>query len=185
MSKRSFSSRVKITFLKGMEALGTSASNLASNAKLRVIEINLQNRRREILTDFSLQAFELWQKGVQLPGTLSEMLKELSDIEERLTVLRAQKYAKVAADGTAGKGQGAKSAPAAPPVPVECSLQDDKGTEEPATCAVEGAESADAAAGANAGEGAQPEGEEAPAEDAGQPETDSVGTEDASAERPE
>ena len=96
MSKSTFSSRVRLALLKGMEAIGTSASNLASNAKLKVNEINLENRRREILTDFSLQAFELWQKGVPLPGTLSTMLEELSEIENRLSVLRAQKYAKVA-----------------------------------------------------------------------------------------
>jgi hypothetical protein len=100
MSRRSLSSRVKITLLKGMEVIGTSASNLASTAKLRVNEINLETRRREILTDFSLQAFELWQKGVQLPDSLSEMLTELSDIEYRLSVLHAQKYAKVAGTET-------------------------------------------------------------------------------------
>ena len=184
MSKRNFSSRVKITFLKGMEALGTSASNLASNAKLKVIEINLQNRRREILTDFSLQAFELWQKGVQLPDTLSEMLKELSDIEERLTVLRAQKYAKVAADGAAaGKGQAAQAAPTEPPVPVECSLQDEKGAEETASCAVEEAEDAGEAAGFDAGGDAETERDKAAAGDTDRPETDSAGPADASTER--
>ena len=181
MSKRNFSSRVKITFLKGMEALGTSASNLASNAKLKVIEINLQNRRREILTDFSLQAFELWQKGVQLPDTLSEMLKELSDIEERLTVLRAQKYAKVAADGAAaGKGQ---AAPTEPPVPVECSLQDEKGAEETASCAVEEAEGAGEAAGPDADGDAETVRDKAAAGDTDRPETDSAGPADASTER--
>lgn len=96
MSTKRFSSQVRLTLLKGMEALGTSASNLASNAKIKVNEINLENRRREILTDFSLQAFELWQKGVEMPEPLSSMLTELSDIENRLSVLRAQKYAKVA-----------------------------------------------------------------------------------------
>ena len=103
MSKHSLSSRVRITLLKGMEALGTTASNLASNAKLKVNEINLENRRREILTDFSLQAFELWQKGVELPGSLSSMLEELCDIENRLSVLRAQKYAKVPGNDAASE----------------------------------------------------------------------------------
>lgn len=103
MSKSSFSSKLKITLLKGMEAIGTSASNLATNAKIKVNEINLETRRREILTNFSLQAFELWQKGVQLPDPLSEMLGELSEIEDRLSVLRAQKYAKVANGDAAAK----------------------------------------------------------------------------------
>lgn len=98
MSISNFSSKVKIAVLKGMEVVGTSASNMASNAKLKVNEINLENKRREILTNFSLQAFELWQKGVPLPEPLAAMLSELSEIEDRLSVLRAQKYAKVPAD---------------------------------------------------------------------------------------
>ena len=113
-----FSSRVKLTVLKGMEALGTTASNLASNAKLKVNEINLENRRREILTNFSLQAFELWQKGVELPAPLAEMLEELSDTEARLSVLRAQKYAKVAGNETAAK----EAAPDADVIPCACSV---------------------------------------------------------------
>lgn len=93
-----FTRKVRIAILRSMEALGTSAANLASSAKLRVNELTLETRRREILTDFSLQAFELWQKGVELPAPLGDMLTELSDIESRLSVLRAQKYAKVNAD---------------------------------------------------------------------------------------
>ncbi len=93
--------KLRIALLKGMEALGTTAASLASNAKLKVNEINLETRRREILTNFSLQAFELWQKGVTLPDPLSEMLTELSDIENRLSVLRAQKYAKVSEHSSA------------------------------------------------------------------------------------
>ena len=47
------------------------------------------------LTDLSLQAFELWQRGAQLPEPLATMLAELSDVESRLSVLRAQKFAKL------------------------------------------------------------------------------------------
>lgn len=142
MSKPSFSSKLKITLLKGMEAIGTSASNLAKNAKLKVNEINLETRRREILTDFSLQAFELWQKGVQLPGPLSEMLTELSEIEDRLSVLRAQKYAQVASsEPTADRG----NEPAEPgedadteakeEASVACSIGDtESATDEPVAC---------------------------------------------------
>ena len=113
MSKKRLSSQIRLTLLRGMEALGTTASNMASSAKLKVNEINLENRRREILTDFSLQAFELWQKGVEMPEPLSSMLVELSDVENRLSLLRAQKYAKVpTADAPA---EAAPEAPATPP----------------------------------------------------------------------
>ena len=100
-----FTRKVRIAVLRGMEALGTSAANLASNAKLRVQELTLETRRREILSDFSLQAFELWQKGVALPPPLGDMLSELSDIDSRLNVLRAQKYAKLNPDGSGKQTQ--------------------------------------------------------------------------------
>lgn len=110
-----FTSKVRIAVLKTMEALGTSAANLASSAKLRVNELTLETRRREILTDFSLQAFELWQKGVELPAPLGDMLTELSDIESRLSVLRAQKYAKVNDAAKAGQPQPEDATAPVPP----------------------------------------------------------------------
>jgi hypothetical protein len=85
--------RLKLIWLRAMEALGTSASNMASNAKFKVQEINLESRRREILTEFSTTAFDLWQKGQSLPTPLDTMLKELCDVDEKLSVVRAQKYA--------------------------------------------------------------------------------------------
>lgn len=90
-----WTNQVKLAWLKGVEVVGTSASNLASNAKHRVAEINLETRRREILTEFSLLAFDMWQKGEKMPEPLDAMLKELSELDERLSVLRAQKYAAV------------------------------------------------------------------------------------------
>ncbi|HPF88169.1 MAG TPA: hypothetical protein PK537_08985 [Candidatus Limiplasma sp.] len=95
MQKTKFSSRMKIAFLNMMQAFGSAASQMARNAKLRVNEINLESRRHEILTEFSLQAFEMWHNGVKLPKELSDMFTELNEIDDKLSVLRAQKYAKV------------------------------------------------------------------------------------------
>ena len=95
MPKTTLSSRIKIAFLNVMQAFGSAASQLASNAKLRVNEINLESRRHEILTEFSLQAFEMWHNGVKLPKELSDMFLEISEIDDKLSLLRAQKYAKV------------------------------------------------------------------------------------------
>ena len=122
MAEGSFYNKVRLVFLKGMETLGAAASNLASNAKLKAMEINLENRRREILTNFSLRAFELWQKGEQLPGSLSEMLTELSDIEDRLSLLRAQKYAKVTGNEAPVAPPADEAAEAEPGIPVKCSV---------------------------------------------------------------
>ena len=95
MPKSKFSSRMKIAFLNVMQAFGSAASQWASHAKLRVQEINLESKRHEILTESSLQAFELWHNGVELPPVLADMFAEISAIDDKLSVLRAQKYAKV------------------------------------------------------------------------------------------
>lgn len=112
MSKGKLGNRVKLAWLKSMEVLGTSASNLADNAKTKVAELNYESRRREILTEFSLKAFELWQKGVALPEPLSDMCQELSELDEKLSVLRAQKYAKLSSDGKNAPEQNADAAQA-------------------------------------------------------------------------
>ena len=98
MTKTKFSSRIKIAFLNIMQAFGSAASHWATTAKLRVQEINLEARRHEILTKASLQAFELWHNGVELPKELSEMFSEISMIDDKLSIVRAQKYAKVNVD---------------------------------------------------------------------------------------
>ena len=90
-----FGNKVKLTILKGMEAIGQGASNLASNAQQRLQELNMENQRRELLNAFPLKAYELWQKGESLPQPLEEMLIELKDVDERLNLIRAQRFAKV------------------------------------------------------------------------------------------
>ena len=47
-----FGNKVKLAVLKGMEAIGQGASNLASNAQQRLQELNLDNQRRELLNAF-------------------------------------------------------------------------------------------------------------------------------------
>ena len=58
---------LKGIWLKSMEAISNTASNIASNTKYKVDEMNIVNRRREILSDFGAQAYELWQKGREVP----------------------------------------------------------------------------------------------------------------------
>lgn len=86
---------LKMALLKGMEAVGRGASNMASSAHQKLAEINLETRRREILSEFPMRAFDLWQKGVELPEPLNGMMAELAELDERLSVLRAQRYASV------------------------------------------------------------------------------------------
>ena len=84
---------LKKTWLKGMEAIGNAASNIADNAKYKVTEMNLETRRREILADFGSIAYEMWQRGETFPPALEAQLKQLNALEEHLTAIRAQRIA--------------------------------------------------------------------------------------------
>ena len=84
---------LKKTWLKGMEAIGNAASNIADNAKYKVTEMNLETRRREILADFGSIAYEMWQRGETFPPALEAQLKQLNALDEQLTAIRAQRYA--------------------------------------------------------------------------------------------
>jgi len=97
---------LKTAWMKSMEAIGNTASNIASNTKYKVQEMNLINRRREILSDFGAQAYEMWQKGEQFPEKLSKQLEELSRLDEELNAMRTERLAgvtteKVATESTA------------------------------------------------------------------------------------
>ena len=89
---------LKGIWLKSMEAISNTASNIASNTKYKVDEMNIVNRRREILSDFGAQAYELWQKGEKFPETLDALLKELSELDEALNAIRIEKLAGVKTD---------------------------------------------------------------------------------------
>lgn len=86
---------LKGIWLKSMEAISNTASNIASNTKYKVDEMNIVNRRREILSDFGAQAYELWQKGEKFPEQLDALLKELSELDEALNAIRIEKLAGV------------------------------------------------------------------------------------------
>ena len=89
---------LKGIWLKSMEAISNTASNIASNTKYKVDEMNIVNRRREILSDFGAQAYELWQKGEKFPAPLGELLEELSELDEALNAIRTEKLAGVKTD---------------------------------------------------------------------------------------
>lgn len=91
----SLGNNLKVAFLRGLEAVGRGASNMASNAHQKLNEINLETRRRELLSEIPVRALDLWQQGEPMPQPLGEMLRELSELDEELTVLRAQHYARV------------------------------------------------------------------------------------------
>lgn len=94
---------LKTAWMKGMEAIGNTASNIASNTKYKVQEMNLINRRREILSDFGAQAYEMWQKGERFPEKLEAQLQELSRVDEELNAIRTERLAGVKTDEEAAQ----------------------------------------------------------------------------------
>jgi len=82
-------------FLSGVKAVNSAASSLASTTRYKVDEMNLQNRRREVLNSVSQCAWQLWTSGVELPEELKVLMLEIEKIDEELEEMReAQKEQK-------------------------------------------------------------------------------------------
>ncbi len=102
---------LKGIWLKSMEAISNTASSIASNTKYKVDEMNLVNRRREILSNLSAQCYEMWQKGESLPEPLDSLLQELSQLDEALNAIRVEKVAGVKSEEPADQAQPAEEKP--------------------------------------------------------------------------
>ncbi|MBR5547402.1 MAG: hypothetical protein IKU70_10550 [Clostridia bacterium] len=87
-------SNVKTAFLKGLEALGKTASSLTDAAQQKLSEMNIDNRRREVLAEIPKCVMQLWKDGVEMPEPLTSLLTELNELDEKLAALRPQPEAK-------------------------------------------------------------------------------------------
>ena len=105
-----FGSTVKSLFSKGMEAVGNAASTLASTTRFKVDELNLNNRKSEILRGFGARAYEMWKQGAQFPAELVTLLEQVAEADAELDRLRAER--------AAAQGEAAEQAPAAPVIEV-------------------------------------------------------------------
>ena len=81
---------VRTAFLKGLEALGKTASNLSDAAQHKLDKMNLENRRRNVLAEIPKCVMQLWKEGAEMPTPLAELLTELSDLEDKLAAMRPQ-----------------------------------------------------------------------------------------------
>lgn len=87
-------SKIKTGWLKCMESIGQGAANMADNAKQKLGELNMENRRKDLLAQLPTKVMQLWKDGVELPEELSGMLSELNGINEELDALHAARQAK-------------------------------------------------------------------------------------------
>lgn len=76
---------IKELVMKGIDAIGNTASSLASTTRTKMNEMALRARRAEILTGFGEKAYEAWKNGAQLPDELVSDLKEVCELEKELT----------------------------------------------------------------------------------------------------
>ena len=83
-------SNVKTAFLKGLEALGKTASSLTDAAQQKLSEMNIDNRRREVLAEIPKCVMQLWKDGAEMPEPLTSLLTELNELDEKLAALRPQ-----------------------------------------------------------------------------------------------
>ena len=96
---------IRNIWMKGMEAIGNTANNIATTTRYKVEETNLINRRTEILTDFGNKAYALWQKGEKFPEEMEKQLAELGSVDERLNSLRMEYLAGIKAKEAAKQVQ--------------------------------------------------------------------------------
>lgn len=89
----SFTDNLKLSFLKGIEALGKGASSLAEGAQKKLSEISLETRRHEILTRIPDCVQELYAQGAELPEVLTSLLSELAELDAKLAEMRAARSA--------------------------------------------------------------------------------------------
>lgn len=129
----------KNAWLRGMEAISNTASSIANNTKYKVDEMNIVNRRREILSDFGARAYELWQKGETFPEPLQALLTELSTLDEQLNAIRTEKLAGVKTEEPAEESateepandEAAEDAAESAEAPEEAPLEDEPAVEAP------------------------------------------------------
>lgn len=143
---------VKTAFLKGLEALGKTASSLTDAAQQKLSEMNLETRRREVLTEIPKCVMQLWKDGVEMPEPLTALLNELSELDEKLAVMRPAPEPKPAETEQAAEEEPAAEACECAEDECCCEEAAEPQAEEPC-CAEEGCEAVEA-------EENQPEAEE-------------------------
>ena len=76
---------------KGIEAIGSKASDLASNAKQKVGEYNLTNQKNDLFSAIGRKVYELSLSGAAVPEGLEDELKQIAEIDSELEKIREEK----------------------------------------------------------------------------------------------
>ena len=67
---------------KGMEAIGNTASNIATSTRQKVNELNTGARKKELYEALGEQVYIAWLNGEEFPDTMTEALRELLQLDQ-------------------------------------------------------------------------------------------------------
>ena len=76
---------------KGIEVIGNKASDLASNAKQKVGEYNLANEKKDLFSAIGSKIYDNYLNGDTVPEGLEEELTRITEIDQELEAIRAEK----------------------------------------------------------------------------------------------
>lgn len=76
---------------KGIEVIGNKASDLASNAKQKVGEYNLANEKKDLFSAIGSKIYDNYLNGYTVPEGLEEELTRITEIDQELEAIRAEK----------------------------------------------------------------------------------------------
>lgn len=88
-----FFESLKKTWIKAIEVVGDTATNLADSAKNKVDEMNLVSNRKDLLFHCGERAYELWLDGKELPTELAELFESIKEFDDKLADITAQRNA--------------------------------------------------------------------------------------------
>lgn len=94
-----FNLKLRNALIKGMETIGSTASGIASNARFRVDEMNLQSKRRELMKSLADTVYELYKEGAEFPEKVAELLREIDGLDEQVRSMRAEFIDRVTPEG--------------------------------------------------------------------------------------
>ena len=75
---------IKTFMKKGLEAIESTANSIAETTRQKVDEINLQNRKNEVMCGLSQKLYDLWLQGEKLPESLIPDLEEIVRLDEEI-----------------------------------------------------------------------------------------------------
>ena len=75
---------LKELVIRGIDAIGNTASSLASSTRQKVNELSLRGQRNEIMESFGEKAYAAWKNGMELPESLAADLREVMALDEEL-----------------------------------------------------------------------------------------------------